>query len=155
MATKAGRTHPIGVLSCYSCVSTFPGHGDFEFCLPSRHGWGWGGATITAKSRWAFYFVMWWRTVTMAWPGHIIARKRSLRRLCFHRCLSVHRGGVCPIACWDTPPTPNQRQTPPGQTPPCAVHAGVRSTSGRYASHWNSCWIWMHSFNYYLHPNKI
>ena len=26
------------------------------------------------------------------------ARKRSLRRLCFHRCLSVHRGGagLCP-----------------------------------------------------------
>ena len=44
-------------------------------------------------------------------------------------------------------------QTPPGQipprqtprsrplwtfTPPCAVHAGIRSTSGRYASHWNA-----------------
>ena len=36
--------------------------------------------------------------------AHIFtARKRSLRRLCFHRCLSVHRGGVFPIACWDTP----------------------------------------------------
>ena len=33
------------------------------------------------------------------------ARKRSLRRLWFHRCLSVHRGGVvCPIDCWDAPP---------------------------------------------------
>ena len=30
-------------------------------------------------------------------------RKRSLQRLCFHRCPSVHGGGdVCPIACWDT-----------------------------------------------------
>ena len=34
-------------------------------------------------------------------------------------------------------------QTPPGQTPPvqtppsCTVHARMRSTSGRYASHWN------------------
>ena len=52
------------------------------------------------------------------------ARKPSLRRLCFHRCLSVHRG-VCPIACWDTPIPPGRhprantpRQTPPGQTPP-------------------------------------
>ena len=92
------------------------------------------------------------------------ARKRSLRRLCFHRCLSFNRG-VCPIACWDTDPpwdqrqtppwqTPpsDQRQTPPGQTsprqtplgrhplgrPPCAVHAGIRSISGWYASHWNA-----------------
>ena len=41
----------------------------------------------------------------------INARKRSLRRLCFHRCLSVHgEGGVCPIAYWDT------GQTPLGQT---------------------------------------
>ena len=34
-------------------------------------------------------------------------------------------------------------QTPPGrhhpgQTPPCTVHAGIRSTSGRYASYWNA-----------------
>ena len=29
-----------------------------------------------------------------------------------------------PSACWDTPP--------------CAVHAGIRSTSGLYASHWNA-----------------
>ena len=72
-------------------------------------------------------------------------RKLSLRRLCFHRCLSIHRGGVCPIACWDTYTPPDQRQTPPGQTPlppgqthPSAVHAGTPSTSGRYASHWNT-----------------
>ena len=25
----------------------------------------------------------------------ITARKRSLRRLCFYRCVSIHRGGVC------------------------------------------------------------
>ena len=30
---------------------------------------------------------------------------------------SVHRGGVCLIACWDTPP-PDQRQVPPGNRPP-------------------------------------
>ena len=32
-----------------------------------------------------------------------------LRRLCFHRCLSVHRGVSA---------TPRPGQTPPGQTPP-------------------------------------
>ena len=45
----------------------------------------------------------------------ITARNRGLRRLCFHRCLSVHRGcgwGVCPNACWDTPPWAG---TPPGR----------------------------------------
>ena len=26
----------------------------------------------------------------------ITARKQGLQRLCFHRCLSVHRGGLCP-----------------------------------------------------------
>ena len=39
-----------------------------------------------------------------------------------------------------TPPGrhPPPRQTPfPGRHPRCAVHAGIRSTSGRYASHWN------------------
>ena len=50
----------------------------------------------------------------------VTARKRSLRRLCFHRCLSVHEGGVCPIACWDTHPqqVPPGRYTPPGRHPP-------------------------------------
>ena len=35
---------------------------------------------------------------------------------------SVHRGGVCPSACWDTPPPSRHSlgQTPPGQTPPRA-----------------------------------
>ena len=40
----------------------------------------------------------------------IAARKRNFRRLCFHRCLSIHRG------MWQTPPG----QTPPGWTPPRA-----------------------------------
>ena len=84
-------------------------------------------------------------TVTARWlkPCNFTARKRSLRRLCFHRCLSVH-GGVCSIACWDTPPgqTPPWADTPwadnpLGRHPPCPVDAGIRSTSG-YASHWNA-----------------
>ena len=78
------------------------------------------------------------------------ACKRSLQRLCFHRCLSVHRGVVCPIACWDTPPfwqtapwadtrqTPLGRHPHPGQTTPYTVHAGIQSTSRQYTSHWNA-----------------
>ena len=69
---------------------------------------------------------------------HIItARKRSLRRLCFHRCLSVHRGGICLWSqggVWQTPPWADT-PPPPGRHPP---HAGLRSTSWRYASHWNA-----------------
>ena len=38
----------------------------------------------------------------------------KLRRLCFYRCLSVHRRSVCLSTCWDTP----WEQTPPEQTPP-------------------------------------
>ena len=58
-------------------------------------------------------------------------RKRSLRRLCFHRCLSVH-GGVYPIACWDTH-TPDQRQIPPWeQTPPWRRHLPLAMHAGRY-----------------------
>ena len=77
------------------------------------------------------------------------ARKLSLRRLCFYLSVShsVHRGevpGQIPPGRY-TPPwqvhtplagTPLGRYTPPppGQGHPQAVHAGIRSTSGRYAS---------------------
>ena len=56
--------------------------------------------------------------------GIITARKRSLRRLCFHRCLSVHRGR-CLHPPNGTRGRHPQEQTPPGpeaDTPP-AVHA--------------------------------
>ena len=64
-------------------------------------------------------------------------------------CLSVHRGVPTPLHAGIHPlgrhPPSGQtplRQTPPtpssGQThPPRAVHTGIRSTSGQYASHWN------------------
>ena len=75
------------------------------------------------------------------------ARIRSLQRLCFHRCLSVDRGGCLPHGILgyslpdqtpthgqtpplDRPPNP-QADTPPpaqymlGYTPPCPVHAGI------------------------------
>ena len=109
--------------------------------------------------------------VTISLSPFITAHKRRLRRLCFHRCLSVHgRGEHCmlgytppsrqspgrhlplgrhaplgrhpprqtphlPSACWDTH-TPVQSML--GYTFPCAVHAGIRSTSRWYASHWNA-----------------
>ena len=38
-----------------------------------------------------------------------------------------------PSACWDTPPA----QCMLGYSPR-AVHPGIRSTIGRYASHWNA-----------------
>ena len=57
-------------------------------------------------------------------------------------CLST--GGVYPIACWDTLPRDQWQTSSLGRHPPwadtplCAVHAGIRSTSGCYASHWNA-----------------
>ena len=92
----------------------------------------------------------------------ITARKRSLRRLCFLRCLSPHRRVSAtspsswedtsmgrtprPSACWDTH-TPAQCMLGyipllPSACwdahPPILCSAGIRSTSGRYASHWNT-----------------
>ena len=60
-----------------------------------------------------------------------------LRRLCFYRRLSVHRGSVCLSAWWDTPPqsrppradTP-QEQTPPKQTPPRADNPREQTPPG-------------------------
>ena len=52
----------------------------------------------------------------------ITARKRILRRLCFHRCLSVHRRGVCLPHCMLGYPPRDQRQTPPwADTPRCSA----------------------------------
>ena len=46
----------------------------------------------------------------------ITVRKRSLQRLRFYTCHSVHRGGgVCRSACWDTPHPP---RGPPGADTP-------------------------------------
>ena len=96
----------------------------------------------------------------------ITARKRSLRRLCFYKCLSFCPRGVCFSACWDTTPPPSRhraplppptsRHHPPGPgTPRPGMPPGagtpwdqapaqssacweIRSTRGRYASYWNA-----------------
>ena len=59
---------------------------------------------------------------------YFTARKRSCGKVMFlHLSVShsVYRG------------VPGQ-VSPPGQVHPPAVHAGIRSTSGRYASYWNA-----------------
>ena len=85
-------------------------------------------------------------------PGHLItARKRSLRRLCFHRCLSVHRGGVSAplharIPRANTPLSTGgvsaPLQNPPVQNPPGQTHNPL----GRHTTPWadtplrSACW---------------
>ena len=70
-------------------------------------------------------------------------------------CHSVHRGGVCPIACWDTPPgtrgrhpPQDQRQAPPGpeadlppgaDTPP-EQNLPPPGTKGRHPPRRSACW---------------
>ena len=58
----------------------------------------------------------------------------KLRRLCFYRCVSVHTGGVCLSACWDTTPpgadTPGSRH-PPGADTPQSRHPPTRSRHPR------------------------
>ena len=49
-------------------------------------------------------------------------------------CLSTGGGCVLLHAGIQPPPRP-EAHTP---HPPCPVHAGIRLTSGRYASHWNA-----------------
>ena len=66
----------------------------------------------------------------------VTARKRSLGQgnIFAPVCHSVHRGGVCLSACWDTTPLeqtppwsrhPPQEQTPPGSRPPRADPPGA------------------------------
>ena len=59
------------------------------------------------------------------WIMNIYRPQRSWGKVIFSEaCVknSVHGGeGVCPIACWDTPPPPSRH--PPEQTPPGIVHA--------------------------------
>ena len=75
---------------------------------------------------------------TENWLKIINARKRSLRRLCFYTCLSVHRGEYLSRSPWAGTSPPLQvpplgrytpwAGTPPGRYPPVAtVHAGIRS----------------------------
>ena len=76
------------------------------------------------------------------WSDCIVtARKRSLLRLCFHRCLSVHGGGGCLPDCM-------LRYThSPGQTPPLGRHpyphqcmlGNGQQVSGTHTTGMHSC----------------
>ena len=89
---------------------------------------------------------------------HFTARKRSLRRLCFHRCLSVHGGvfGLCPGGSPLGGVVSIQGGLCPGGLCPGDLCPGasrsrgvsVREmpntvTSGQYASYWNAllCYV--------------
>ena len=68
------------------------------------------------------------------------ARKLSLRRLRFPRCLSVHGGGVCPIACCDTPRPPRPEADPTADTPPAQCMLGYsQQAGGRHPTGMHSC----------------
>ena len=73
----------------------------------------------------------------------ITARKRSLGQgnIFAPVCHSVHRGGTWagnPQQVYPQAGTPPGWYTPLGRYTPWAMHAGIRSTSGRYASYWNA-----------------
>ena len=79
------------------------------------------------------------------------ARKRSLRRLCFHRCLSVHKRKClphCMLAYTLSLPHWDQRQTPPMQTSPgqCMLGYGQQA-GGTYPTGMHSCWIRNYQFD--------
>ena len=77
----------------------------------------------------------------------VTARKRSLRRLSFYRCLSVHEGacvagdvhgtGACMAG--------GMHGTPPDR------YYEIRSMSGRYASYWNA--FLLQDGNWFQIPN--
>ena len=87
--------------------------------------------------------------------GYVItARKRGLRWLCFHRCLSVHRGVSAPLhpaihPSGKTPPWTDTplgrhphlgRHPPPAETPPqqCMLGYG-QQVSGTHHTRMHSC----------------
>ena len=137
---ESGRTSSVGNdilgFDCQGNVVNKPDHGNLDWTKICEQ---------STKVR--AYFVK--RVIT--------ARKRSLGQgYVFTRvCDSVHGGGAIPgqVPPWEgTPPgqvhpcqvpPPLGRYTPPGQVHPpgrytrLAMHAGIRSTSARYASYWN------------------
>ena len=56
------------------------------------------------------------------WNTYLLLSAMKWRRLCFYRCVSVHRGGVCLSACWDTTPPSGSRHPPPRADTPRSRH---------------------------------
>ena len=69
----------------------------------------------------------------------------KLRRLCFYTCLSVHRGGVCLSACWDTTTNPprSRHRPPPGA---CTPQQTATVADGTHPTGMHSSWSIFHWF---------
>ena len=88
------------------------------------------------------------------WKPLVTARKQSLRRLCFHRCLSVCQGASAPLHArvhtpwadtpWaDTPwaDTPLGRYSP-GRHPPVQCMLGYgQQAGGKHPTGMHSCFV--------------
>ena len=110
--TKTGGMHPTGMLSCYGTLWENSIKFSQNFLSKAR-------IKTSSQSTIIKLFMIQSEPLICQFLGIIItAPKRSLRRLCFHRCLSVHRGVYLPdpLYPWADTPSPT-RQTPPGQTP--------------------------------------
>ena len=100
----------------------------------------------------------------------ITARKRSLRRLCFYRCLSVHRGEGSPSGggVLHRGGSPSGGFSIPGGAPSGGVSIwggspsggfsirgglSIRSMCGRYASYWNAFLLFFNSTAGMSEPN--
>ena len=79
--------------------------------------------------------------ISLCYKLFVSARKRSLRRLCFHRCLSVHRGVSAPLhAGIHIPPGPEADSL--GRHPPGTVHAGIgHQAASTHPTGMHSCFI--------------
>ena len=124
----------------------------------------WQTRSLTVR----FHSWLWYKRHQLSFFPIITARKRSLRRLCFHRCLSVHGGGISVsvrgvsiqrgplsrvVLCLGGGVSVQRRGSLSGrvsvqgvsvrETPwtegPCTV------TSGQYASYWNA-FLWIRKF---------
>ena len=67
----------------------------------------------------------------------ITTRKQSLRRLCFHRCLFVHRREVC-VA--DSPPGQTPYPLDQADTPQAVTPLGRHPLLGRHSPPCSACW---------------
>ena len=92
-----------------------------------------------------------WKLTFFLFPNIFNARKRSCDKVMFlHLSVILFTGGSATPHPLGTHPlwahTP--LGTPPLGThtphPLCIVHAGIRSTSGRYASYWNAFFLYMY-----------
>ena len=81
--------------------------------------------------------------------SYIYRPQRSWGKVMFlHMSVILFTGGVCPIACWDTPPREQTAPLGPG-TPQRSACWEIRATSGQYASYWNAFLLVINSTSYW------